>query len=451
VSYLTHLECGHCAARHDADVLQNLCRECGKPLLARYDTDGARADGFTPARLVDRPPTMWRYAEMLPVRDEDFRLCLGEGGTPLVRAGRLGAELGFETLLLKDEGTNPTTSFKARGLGMAVSRAWELGVRAVSIPSAGNAAGAMSAYAALAGLESHVFMPRDVPRPFISECKALGAQVNLVDGLITDCGRIAAEGVMEHGRFDISTLKEPYRLEGKKTMGYELAEQLDWQLPDVIVYPTGGGTGLVGMWKAFAEMEALGWIDARRPRMVSVQAEGCAPMVRAFDAGEEFATPWEGAHTVADGLRVPAAVGDFLIQRGLRESGGTAVAVSDDAMMECANLIGRTQGIFTAPEGGATLAAFRRLRDEGWIADGETVLLFLTGSGHKYEHLWAGGDACVGLATRSCWAGVAILPRSQRNRAAGCPVSPPPPEPAPDRPADRPRARYRPRGGSNRR
>ena len=388
MTYLSHLECGYCARKQDADRIWNLCPDCQKPLLARYDLEAA-GRGFSREVLADRPETLWRYAEMLPVRDVQHRLCLGEGFTPLVHAERLAPEVGLPRLYLKDEGLNPTGSFKARGLGMAVSRAKELGIRAVSIPSAGNAAGAMAAYAALAGLEAHVFMPTDVPRPFISECKALGASVNLVEGLITDCGRVAAEGVREHGRFDLSTLKEPYRIEGKKTMGYEVAEQMNWRLPDVIIYPTGGGTGLIGMWKAFAEMEALGWIGAERPRMVSVQSETCAPITRAFAAGDEFATPWENAATIADGLRVPAAVGDFLILRALRESGGTAISVSDEAMLAAANLIGRCQGIFPAPEGGAVLAAAQRLLAEGWIDPQESVVLFITGSGYKYEHLWS--------------------------------------------------------------
>jgi len=372
----------------DADRLWNLCPKCGKPLLARYDLEQARR-AVTREQIAGRAPNLWRYRELLPVRDPRFVLCLGEGMTPLVHATRLGQAVGFDRLFIKDEGLNPTASFKARGLGVAVSRAYELGVRAVSIPSAGNAAGAMSAYAARAGMAAHVFMPRDVPPLFVAECRALGAQVTLVDGLITDCGRVAAEGVREFGRFDVSTLKEPYRIEGKKTMGYEVAEQMGWTLPDVIIYPTGGGTGLIGMWKAFDEMEQLGWIGPARPRMVTVQAEGCAPMVRAFHAGAEFAEPWQGARTIADGLRVPAAVGDFLILRALRESGGTAVAVPDDEMIAAANLIGRTQGIFACPEGAATLAAFQRLRAQGWIADDETVVLFNTGSGLKYAHLWA--------------------------------------------------------------
>jgi threonine synthase len=388
MSYLTHLECGLCGKVQDADRLWNLCPECSKPLLARYDLELAR-EGLSCEDIAGREPNLWRYRELLPVRDPRYVLCLGEGWTPLVRAGRLGQAVGFERLYIKDEGLNPTASFKARGLGVAMSRAHELGVEAVSIPSAGNAAGAMSAYAALAGIAAHVFMPQDVPPLFVAECRALGAEVTLVDGLITDCGRVAAKGVRDFGRFDVSTLKEPYRIEGKKTMGYELAEQMGWTLPDVIIYPTGGGTGLIGMWKAFQEMEALGWIGPERPRMVTVQSDGCAPMVRAFHEGTEFAAAWEGAKTLADGLRVPAAVGDFLILRALRESHGTAVAVPDEEMMAAANLMGRTQGIFACPEGGATLAAFQQLRDEGWIADGESVVLFNTGSGLKYAHLWA--------------------------------------------------------------
>ncbi|UCG88214.1 MAG: threonine synthase [Gemmatimonadota bacterium] len=387
MSYLSNLECGLCGKELEADKIWNLCPECSKPLLARYDLEAA-AKAFDKNMLAGRESSLWRYHEMLPVRDPKYRLCLGEGYTPVYHAERLGREVSFAGLYIKDEGMNPTTSFKARGLGMAVSRAHELGVKEVSIPSAGNAAGAMSAYAALAGMKAYVFMPQDVPRPFISECRALGAEVTLIDGLITDCGKAAAELVKKYHRFDVSTLKEPYRIEGKKTMGYEVAEQMDWELPDVIIYPTGGGTGLVGMWKAFAEMEALGWIGPKRPRMVSVQSTGCAPMVRAFEQGTEFAEPWDGAKTVADGLRVPAAVGDFLILRALRESGGIAVAVADEDMMVGANKIGQTQGIFVAPEGGATLAAFEHLRRQGWIKDDETVLLFNTGSGHKYEHLW---------------------------------------------------------------
>jgi threonine synthase len=386
-SFLSHLECGLCGERLEADRLWNLCPKCGKPLLARYDFDSAKA-AVDRSEVAGREPTLWRYRELLPVRDLRFKLCLGEGFTPLFEAGRLGRELGFGRLYIKDEGLNPTGSFKARGLAVAVSRAWELGVRAVSIPTAGNAGCAMSAYAALAGLPAYVFMPADVPKPFVNECRVLGAEVTLIDGLITDCGKAAREGVEKYGRFDVSTLKEPYRIEGKKTMGYELAEQTGWTLPDVIIYPTGGGTGLVGMWKAFDEMEKLGWIGSRRPRMVTVQSDGCAPMVRAFEEGREFAEPWPNARTIADGMRVPAAVGDFLILRALRESGGTAVAVPDGEILKATYLLGKMQGIWPAPEGGATLAAFIELRGRGWIREGESVVLFNTGNGAKYSHIW---------------------------------------------------------------
>jgi threonine synthase len=389
MSFLSHLECGLCGQTYDPAKLWNLCPACGKPLLARYDLVAA-GRALSRQAIAHRTPTLWRYRELLPVSDPRFILSLAEGWTPLFRATRLGETVGLSKLYVKDEGLNPTGSFKARGLAVALSRAYELGVEAVSIPSAGNAAGAMSAYAALAGMQAHVFMPRDVPPVFVAECRVLGAEVTLVDGLITDCGRVAAEGVRQYGRFDVSTLKEPYRIEGKKTMGYELAEQMDWQLPEVIIYPTGGGTGLIGMWKGFGELEALGWIGSERPRMVTVQSVGCAPMVRAFQEGQAFAEPWQGAQTIADGLRVPAAVGDFLILRALRESGGTAVAVSDEEMMDSARLIGRTQGIFACPEGAATLAAFQRLRAQGWIGDEERVVLFNTGSGLKYAHLWEG-------------------------------------------------------------
>ncbi len=386
-STLTHLECGYCAATYAPDRLLNLCPACGKPLLARYDLRKAAAT-LTPEALRGRAPNMWRYAEVLPIQDERHRISLGEGWTPLIHAVRLGERIGCANTYIKDEALNPTGSFKARGLSAAVSRAYELGATALAIPSAGNAAGAMSAYAAAVGLPAHVFMPADVPMPFQVECRALGAHVTLVNGLINDCGTKVREGVAQHGWFDVSTLKEPYRLEGKKTMGYELAEQLGWRLPDVIIYPTGGGTGLIGMWKAFDELEALGLIGPDRPRMVSVQADGCAPIVRAFQSGAEHAELWQGAHTIADGLRVPIAVGDFLIIRAIRASGGTAIAVGDDAMIEHANVLGATTGIFAAPEGGACLAAQVALLAEGWIRPDESVVLFNTGTGLKYAHLW---------------------------------------------------------------
>ena len=386
-SFLANLECGWCRREYEPDRLWNLCPDCGKPLLARYDLR-AVARAVSPRDLPGREPSLWRYRELLPLRSDRFKLSLGEGYTPLMRAYRLEKEIGHGPLFIKDEGLNPTGSFKARGLSLAVSRALELGIKSLSIPSAGNAACALSAYAAAAGLEAHVYLPADVPRPFITECRVLGAQVHLIDGLITDCARAAREDLEKYGRFDVSTLKEPYRLEGKKTMGYELAEQMDWALPEVIVYPTGGGTGLVGMWKAFEELEKLGWIGSKRPRLVTVQAEGCAPMVKAFHEGKEFAEPWSEASTIADGLRVPAAVGDFLILRALRESRGTAVAVSDREILEATYLLGRTTGIWPAPEWGATLAALRRLQQEEWIKDGQSVVLFNTGNGARYSRLW---------------------------------------------------------------
>jgi threonine synthase len=387
MSTLTHLECGMCGAEYDAEQLINLSPCCGRPLLARYDLERT-ARTLTKEALATRPASLWRYGELLPVRDPGNIIDLGEGWTPLLHASRLGAQIGCPNTLIKDEGLNPTGSFKARGQAVAVSRARELGARAVAVPSAGNAAGAMAAYAAAAGMEAHVFMPADVPHSFRAECAALGASVTLVDGLINDCAVKVREGAAAHGWFDVSTLREPYRVEGKKTMGFELAEQLGWRLPDVIIYPTGGGTGLVGMWKAFDELEQLGLIGPERPRMVSVQAEGCAPIVRAFAAGEEHAPLWQGAHTIADGLRVPVAIGDFLIIRALRASGGTAIAVSDEAMLAHTNKMGAATGVFGAPEGGACLAAHVELLAQGWIGRDETVVLFNTGSGAKYAHLW---------------------------------------------------------------
>jgi len=387
MSYITHLECSYCDNKFEANKLWNLCPFCSKPLLARYDLDSIK-QSYSKEELITSDQTLWRYRELLPVQDSRYILSLGEGFTPLIKANRLGSAVGFDNLFIKDESLNPTTSFKARGLSVAMSRAFELGVKEISIPSAGNAAGAMSAYASLAGIKAYVFMPKDVPMPFISECRALGAEVTLIDGLITDCGKAAAKGVKKYNRFDMSTLKEPYRIEGKKTMGYELAEQLNWELPDVIIYPTGGGTGLIGMWKAFEEMEHLGWINSRKPRMVTVQAAGCAPIVKAFEEENEFAEPWQNAETIADGLRVPSAVGDFLILRVLRESNGTAIAVSDEEMLIASNMIGKTQGLFASPETGATLAAFNKLKEQHWINDEDNVVLFNTGSGHKYSHLW---------------------------------------------------------------
>ncbi len=387
-SALSHLECPNCGATYNPDEIHNLCPRCAKPLLARYDLDRA-ARTLTPDALAQRESNLWRYREVLPVRDPGFMLSLGEGGTPLFLADWLGEQLGCPQTYIKDESLNPTGSFKARGLAMAVSRALELGVEELAIPSAGNAAGAMSAYAALAGMPAHVYMPADAPLAFRAECDALGAEVTLVEGLITDAGARVREAVEEFGWFDVSTLKEPYRIEGKKTMGYELAEQFGWELPDVIIYPTGGGTGLIGMWKAFDEMEGMGLIGPERPRMVSVQSAGCAPIVRAFEQGLDHAPMWEEAATIAAGLRVPAAIGDFLILQALRESQGIAIAVPDEAILDAIRLMGSTTGVFPAPEGAATLAAHIQLLNDGWIQPDDRVVLFNTGSGLKYVHLFA--------------------------------------------------------------
>ncbi|HUF11844.1 MAG TPA: threonine synthase [Longimicrobiales bacterium] len=384
----THLECTKCGARQDADVVSGLSSCCAKPLYPRYELAALR-ETFRPETLRGRRPDLWRYEEVLPVREARHRVSLGEGLTPLLAAPRLAAAIGFERVLVKDEGANPTGSFKARGLCMAVSRARELGVSEVAIPSAGNAGSAAAAYAAAAGMRAHVVVPRDTPRVILEEIRALGADLRLVDGLITDAAAVVAEGVREFGWFDLSTLKEPYRVEGKKTMGYELFEQLDGRLPDTIVYPTGGGTGLVGMWKAFDEMQALGWIGAARPRMISVQAEGCAPIVRAWESGASSAEPWPDAHTIAAGLRVPRAVGDFLILDAITASGGAAIAVSDDDMRTAVARMGAATGVFAAPEGAATLAALPRLLERGLIGRDEEVVLFNTGSGLKYVDVGA--------------------------------------------------------------
>ncbi|MGE0157847.1 MAG: threonine synthase [Gemmatimonadales bacterium] len=378
----THLECSLTGARLESEQLVGLS-PAGKPLLVRYDLERLRGT-FTRAAVAARRADLWRYAEVLPVRDPGSRISLGEGWTPLLDAPRTAARLGVRRVWIKDEGQNPTGSFKARGLCMAVSRALELGARAVAVPSAGNAAGAAAAYGAAAGLAVHVVVPSDTPVPILDEIRALGADLRTIDGLITDCARLVRKGVEEHGWFDLSTLKEPYRIEGKKTMGYELVEQLDGRLPDAIVYPTGGGTGLIGMWKAFDEMEALGWIGPERPKMFTVQARGCAPIVRAWESGKEDAGTWEGAETYASGLRVPSAVGDFLILRALRDSSGGAVAVSDGAMAEWVGKLGADTGVFAAPEGGATAAAVPLLVDRGLISPDDEVVLFNTGSGLKY-------------------------------------------------------------------
>jgi threonine synthase len=378
--FVTHLECTACGLRHDWSHLQNLCTACHKPLFAIVDLAKA-GRALTREALATREKSLWRYREVLPLPASVEPVALGEGGTPLLRATKFADDV---DLWIKDESLNPTQSFKARGMSVAVSMAKHLGATKLAVPSAGNAGGALAAYAARAGIEAHIFMPRDTPRANIIECRELGAHVTLIDGLITDCGAEIARRKADQGWFDMSTLKEPYRIEGKKTLGYELAEQLDWKLPDAILYPTGGGTGLIGMWKAFDEMEALGWIDHKRPRMFSVQASGCAPIVRAFEAGEKFAAEFPNPQTIASGLRVPKAIGDFLILKILRQSNGGAVAVDDQEMIRVARDVGSMEGLFVAPEGAACFAALKSLRRAGKTDIGERVVIFNTGSGIKY-------------------------------------------------------------------
>jgi len=380
---VTHLECGLCGLQYEAQRLHNLCTACGKPLLVRYDLERAKMT-LRKESLAARRPDLWRYREVLPVEEDDNIISLGEGWTPLLRAKRLSRRVGIQDLFIKDESQNPTQSFKARGMATAVSMAKELGVKKLAVPSAGNAAGALAAYAARAGLKAYIFMPRDTPRANVVECEQTGAHVTLMDGLITDCGAEVARRKEKEGWFDVSTLKEPYRVEGKKTLGYELAEQMEWRLPDVIIYPTGGGTGLIGMWKAFDEMQRMGWIGPKRPRMVTVQAEGCAPIVRAFEEGNRFADEFPNAETTASGLRVPKAIGDFLILDALRASGGTAIAVSDEELIAATREIGATEGVFCAPEGAACLPALKKLLESGEIHKHECVVMFNTGSGVKY-------------------------------------------------------------------
>ena len=352
-------------------------------MLVAYDYEEA-ARRITPADLRIRPHHMWRYRELLPVLDDDNIVTLGEGGTPLLHSRVIGEALGMPHLYFKDESGNPTGSFKARGLGMAVSRAKELGLNKLIIPTAGNAGTAVAAYAARAGMRACVIMPEDSPLTFMLDCRLHGAEVELVKGTIADCGAVAAEKADKDGWFSVATLKEPYRIEGKKTLGYELAEQFDYDLPDVIVYPTGGGTGLIGMWKAFIEMEQMGWVGGRKPAMVAVQASGCAPIPRAWENGESTAAPWENAQTVAAGLRVPGAIGDFLILDAVKQSGGVAVAVSDRKLIHYTGELAAREGIFSSPEGGAALAALVRLVEDGSINPDRRVVVFITGTGYKY-------------------------------------------------------------------
>ncbi len=381
---LTHLECSRCQKSYSADDLLNLCT-CGGPLLARYDLPSA-AKTLSLDALRSRPATMWRYSELLPARGEP--VSLGEGVTPLVHAPALGEQMGLRKLYVKDEGLNPTGSFKARGLSAAVTRAKELGAKKLATPTAGNAGGALAAYAARAGIPAVIVMPADTPEANEIECRAAGAEVVKLDGLISDCGKYVAERKDREGWYEVTTLKEPYRIEGKKTMGLEVWEQLGGALPDVIIYPTGGGVGIIGMWKAFDELEAMGLIGKKRPRMVSVQAAGCAPVVRAFEQGKEDSEFWQNAATLASGLRVPKAIGDFLILRAIRETGGTAVAATDEEIMAEAKELAAREGIFAAPEGAAGLCAARKLANQGWIRPDELVVAYNTGSGYKYLPSW---------------------------------------------------------------
>jgi len=381
-SFVTHLECAYTGERHAADEVHNLSR-AGKPLLVRYDLEGV-AKVLSKEALAQRSPDLWRYRELLPVRRVQDIVSLGETATPIITLPRLAAKLGGVELLVKDEGRLPTGSFKARGLVMAVSMAKAFGIKHMAMPTNGNAGAALAAYATRTGIRTTIFCPQDTPEVNVSEIELQGATVYRVNGLIDDCGKIVGAGKEKVGWFDVSTLKEPYRIEGKKTMGLELAEQLGWELPDAIFYPTGGGTGLIGMWKAFAELETIGFIGAKRPRMIAVQAEGCAPMVRAFEAGVEHAVRFENAHTIASGIRVPQAIGDFLILRAVRESRGFAIAVSDDAITRAVDEVAREEGFLMCPEGGATYAAYKQSLADGRVGRHERAVLFNCASGLKY-------------------------------------------------------------------
>ncbi|MBI1801981.1 MAG: threonine synthase [Chloroflexi bacterium] len=383
MNYLSHLQCPKCQTRHDAHRPQNLCVNCGAPLLVHYRLAEARRE-LSRDVLARREKTMWRYRELLPVQDERNIVSLGEGFTPILPAPRLGARIGLDRLLVKDEGLNPTGTFKARGASAGVSRAKELGIKAVAMPTAGNAGGAWAAYGAQARLETHIAMPEDAPEINQLECRIYGADLTLVNGLISDAGRLIAQGVKEHGWFDTATLKEPYRIEGKKTMGLEIAEQLGWRLPDVVIYPAGGGVGIIGIWKAFKELLELGWVAAKPVRFVVVQAQGCAPLVRAFQERRQDSEFWQNARTLASGLRVPKALGDFLVLRALAESGGIAVEASDGEMLDAMNRVAKVEGLFICPEGAATVVAAQKLRARRWLNASDEVVLINTGSGLKY-------------------------------------------------------------------
>jgi len=388
---VSHLECSLCAQQFAANKIHNLCA-CGGALLVRYHLDAVR-QSWTRDSLAAAKPDLWRYWPVLPVNRRESVVSLGEGMTPLIETRRLGEAVGAADLWVKDEGLNPTGSFKARGMTVAISMARELGITKIAVPSAGNAASAAAAYSAAAGIEAHIFMPMDVPQANFIECKALGAQVTLVDGLISDCAKIVTDRKEQEGWFDVSTLKEPYRIEGKKTMGYEVAEQFGWELPDAIFYPTGGGVGLIGMWKAFDELETLGWLPgksgSKRPKMIAVQAAGCQPVVRAFERGDERTEFWQGASTVAAGLRVPKPLGDKLILDAVRASHGTAIAVEDSEIIDAGIELASLEGIFAAPEGAACVAALRKLLANGFLQPDERIVIYNTGAGLKYLESYA--------------------------------------------------------------
>lgn len=384
MAFVTHLECANCGERYEAGKVHNLCTACHRPLWVRYDLDAIRKS-FSKEALAGRPATLWRYLDMLPVEDESNIVSLGETMTPLLTARRLGAEFGVKDLMIKDESRLPTGSFKARGMALAITMANEFGIKRVAVPTAGNAGGAMAAYAARGGMEAYVFMPEDTPIINQKECYLTGANTWLVNGLIDDCGRLVAEGEKTKGWFNVSTLKEPYRIEGKKTMGLELAEQLDWELPDVILYPTGGGTGLIGMWKAFNELDAMGWLDSsKKPKMIACQSSGCAPIVRAFEQGCRFAQKFENASTMASGIRVPAAVGDFMILEAVRESGGTAIAIPEDSIPHWMEMGNSKEGISICPETAVCLGALDVLLQRGTVKPDEKIVVFNTGAAQKY-------------------------------------------------------------------
>ncbi|MBJ27221.1 MAG: threonine synthase [Chloroflexi bacterium] len=382
-SLITHLECTACGLAVKSEKLNKLCTACGKVLFARYDLEKAK-NIIDRDKVYGRRSSMWRFNELMPIKSPENIVSLDEGNTPLLRASRLESLLEASQIWIKDESANPTGSFKARGLSAAVSKAHELGIKKLTLPSAGNAAGALAAYCAKAGIEAHVFMPNDAPQANRFEAELAGAKVTLVDGLISDAGVLAQKMAKELELFDVSTLKEPYRVEGKKTMGYEIASSLGWRVPEVIIYPTGGGTGIVGMWKAFDEMQSLGWIGSDRPKMVVVQSEGCAPIVRAYEQGKKFAEPWENASTIAAGIRVPSAIGDYLILDSVRKSGGTAITVSDQEIVENMKIFASFEGLWVAPEGAATLAAYKKLLLSGFLTKDSEVVLMNTGAGSKY-------------------------------------------------------------------